>query len=281
MYEEQLHWCDGSMRSTDDARRIGVRVTAEHFRDLTDPDSERGGTICWPERLVLQNGQHDDFRAPVDVEDLQKHMATFLHYPQESELLSDEEEDNCRDDDNGDTPDSSQESVNEEVMRRLVWVECEKQGQVFSKSQLSRHPDERRRDGYLPETMNERSRMCEWQRKTREDRLGHPANAQRIGEAKNPGPQERRKIKDKVEGKLWSCNTGGAPGVFRMVTKLQTRGKNHSLWRCKNPNSARPVTKRWRPLHTQQVSSQTMQSPNHIRADGKERKDCKEVSSHW
>ena len=195
--EEQLHWCDESMRSTDDARWRGVRVTAEHFRDLTDSDSERGETIGWPERLVFQNGQHDDFRAPVDVEDLQKHMVTFPYFFQESDLLSDKEEDNCREDDGDDTPDSSQESVNEEVMRRLVWVECEKQGQVVSKPQLSLHPNERRRDEYLPETMSERSRKCERQSKTREDRLRHPANAQRIGEAKNLGPQERRKIKDK------------------------------------------------------------------------------------
>ena len=34
VHEEQLPWCDGSMRSTDDERRIGVRATAEHFRDL-------------------------------------------------------------------------------------------------------------------------------------------------------------------------------------------------------------------------------------------------------
>ena len=65
-------------------------------------------------------------------------------------------------------------------------------------------------------------RKCEWQRRAREDRLRHTANAQRIGEAKNQGPQERGKIKDKVEGKLWSCNTGGAPGVFRMISKLLT-----------------------------------------------------------
>ena len=106
--------------------------------------------------------------------------------------MSDEEEDNCREDDNGDTPESSQESVNEEAMKA---VECEKQGQVFSTSQLSRHPDEQRRDEYLPEIMNEWSRTCEWQRKTCEDRLRHPANAQRIGEAKNPRPSGKKKDK--------------------------------------------------------------------------------------
>ena len=36
-HEEQLPWCDGSMRSMDDVRRTGVSAT-------TDPDSERGAT---------------------------------------------------------------------------------------------------------------------------------------------------------------------------------------------------------------------------------------------
>ena len=306
--EEQLPWCDGSMRSTDDARRTGVSATTDHLPGFPDPDSERGATTRWPVRLVILNGQHDNNIDPNDLEGQQKHIeneelqvvngsrhlmmdlrsrtlrrlagarpkgrdrqlhresqgraedllsGTSVHYItmtvsnnqwwaaeevvsvvheeqmpwcdgsiknkyEESGLSSDQEGDNCRKDDNDDTPDSSQESVNEEVMRRPVWVEREKQEQVFSKSQLSRQLDERRHDEYPPEKMNEWSRMCEWQRKTCENRLRHPTNAQRIGEAKNPGPQERRNINDKIEGKLWSCNTGGASGVFRMITKLQT-----------------------------------------------------------
>ena len=273
VHEEQLPWCDGSMRSTDDATERRA-CDSRTLPDLTDPDSERGETKCWPERLVFQNGQRDDFRAPVDVEDLQKHMVTFLHYPQESELLSDEEEDNCREDDKDDTPDSSQESVNEKAMRRPVWVECEKQGQVFSKPQLSLHPNERRRDEYLPETMSERSRKCEWQRKTREDRLRHSANAQRIGEAKNPGPQERRKINDKIEGKLRSCNTGGAPGVFRMITKLQTMtGQKPLVVAMQEPKLSEASHKAVAALacSTDFFSYHTESKPNKGRWEGEER----------
>ena len=206
VHEEQLPWCDGSMKSMDDVRRTGVSATTEHRRGFPDPDSERGATTRWPVRLVILNGQHDDTIDPIDLEGQQKHIeneelqevngsrhsmmdlrsrtlrrlagtrpkgrdrqlhresqgraenllsGTSVHHitmtvsnnqwwaaeevvsvvheeqlprcdcsiknkNEESDLLSDREEDNCREDDNEDTPDSSQESVNEEVMRRSV-----------------------------------------------------------------------------------------------------------------------------------------------------------------
>ena len=149
---------------------------------------------CWAAEEVV---------SVVHEEQLPRCDGSIKNKNEESDLSSDQEEDNCREDDNDDTPDSSQESVNEEVMKRSVWV------------------DEQHHEENPPEKMNEWSRMPGWQKETCENRLRHPSNAQRIGEAKNPGPQERRNINDKIQGKLWSCNTG-APGVFRMITKLQT-----------------------------------------------------------
>jgi len=188
--EEQLLWCDGSVWSMDEVRLLGmvangtvcsVRKAAQHILDITDPDSERGGAARWPARLVPLHCQNDDFLAPFDLEGVQRHMVTFSSRLQESDVLSDGEDEDCCADDDDDTPDISQESVNEEFMWRLaeqrdwsprdsrqitfvesaialpptpICVECEKQGQVFSKSQLSRHPDERRCEECVTKTLS-------------------------------------------------------------------------------------------------------------------------------
>ena len=73
-HEEQLPWCDGSMRSMDDVRRTGVSATTEHRRGFPDPDSARGATTRRPVRLVILNGQHDDTIDPIDLEGQQKHI---------------------------------------------------------------------------------------------------------------------------------------------------------------------------------------------------------------
>ena len=258
-HEEQLPRCDGSKRTVNDVRRTSMSATTDpgpesgatdledqqkhskreaqqmvngtrHLRlelrsrtiirivgtgpkgrdsQLHRDSKERAeellsGTRMHSITMTISNNQWWTANEVVNVVYEKQCDGMTKNRKEESDMLTDQEEDNYREDDNEDTPDSFQKRVNEKVMRRSVWV------------------DEHHHEENPPEKMNEWSRMCGWQKETCENRLRHPSNAQRIGEAKNPGSQQRRKISDRIEGNLWSCNTGGAPGVFRMITKLQT-----------------------------------------------------------
>ena len=240
-HEEQLPRCDGSKRTVNDVRRTDKSATIDPGpeSDLEDQQKHRKrdkqqvvkGTLHFglelrsrtilrivgtgPKGRDSQLDRDSKERAEELLSGTRRHSITVTisnnQWWTANEVVNvvygkqrDGMTKNRKEDDKEDTPDSVQKRVNEKVMKRSVWV------------------DEQHREENPPEKINEWSRMCGWQKETCENRLRHPSNAQRIGEAKNPGPQERRKISDKIEGKLWSCNTGGAPGVFRMITKLQT-----------------------------------------------------------